>query len=626
MSAGTEMLEQPSAPDKNGRDGGPSRNGAGMPATDISNPAYFHKVVDCQWACPAHTPVPEYIRLIAAGRYTDAYMVNWKSNVFPGILGRTCDRPCEPACRRGRVEEEPVAICRLKRVAADNKDDISALLPPKPAKKNGKRIALVGAGPASLTVVRDLAPLGYELVLFDGDKLGGGMVRSQIPRFRLPVEVIDEEVDYILDRGFVETRFGTRIDSMKSLLAEKFDAVFVGSGAPRGRDLEIPGRQEAAKNIHIGIDWLSNVSFGHIEKIGKRVIVLGGGNTAMDCCRTSRRLGGDDVKVIVRSGFEEMKASPWEKEDAMHEGIPIFNFLVPKEFTHKAGKLTGVTFEKVVAKKDEKGRRQLVPSGEPDQHFECDDVLVAVGQENAFPWIERDCGIEFDKWNMPKVNEATFQSSNPKVFFGGDAAFGPKNIIWAVAHGHDAAVSIDKFCSGEDVAKRPPPMTNLMSQKMGIHEWSYDNDISNSLRHKVPMRDQKIALKDIKAEVELGFDQKLGYAETQRCLNCDVQTVFAAPLCIECDACADICPVDCITFTPNAAEPQLRHMLNAPADNLTQDLYVSAPLKTTRVLVKDEDVCLHCGLCAERCPTGAWDMQKFLLEITHATEARCSRA
>ncbi|MBS4081965.1 MAG: FAD-dependent oxidoreductase [Rhizobiales bacterium] len=597
-----------------------------MPPTDISNPAYFHKVVDCQWACPAHTPVPEYIRLIAAGRYTEAYMVNWKSNVLPGILGRTCDRPCEPACRRGRVEEEPVAICRLKRVAADNKSDISALLPPKPAKKNGKRIALIGAGPAALTVVRDLAPLGYELVVYDADKKGGGMIRSQIPRFRLPEEVIDEEVGYILDRGFVETRFGTRIDSMKQLLSENYDAVFVGSGAPRGRDLELPGRKEAAKNIHIGIDWLSNVSFEHIDKIGKRVIVLGGGNTAMDCCRTSRRLGGDDVKVIVRSGFDEMKASPWEKEDAMHEGIPIFNFLVPKEFTHKNGKLTGVTFEKVVAKQDDKGRRQLVPSGEPDQHFECDDVLIAVGQENAFPWIERDCGIEFDKWNMPKVNETTFQSTNPKVFFGGDAAFGPKNIIWAVAHGHDAAVSIDKFCNGEDVSKRPPPMTNLVSQKMGIHEWSYDNDISNELRHKVPMRDQKIALKDIRAEVELGFDQKLGYAETQRCLNCDVQTVFSAPLCIECDACMDICPVDCISFTPNAPEPDLRQMLSAPADNLTQDLYVSVPLKTSRVLVKDEDVCLHCGLCAERCPTGAWDMQKFLLEITHATEARCSRA
>jgi formate dehydrogenase beta subunit len=630
MTAGTEVLDREGrrtpAPDKAGNGVGHSGGGAGMPPTDIRDPAYFHKVVDCQWACPAHTPVPEYIRLIAAGRYTDAYMVNWKSNVFPGILGRTCDRPCEPACRRGRVEAEPVAICRLKRVAADNKDDIGDLLPPKPAKKNGKRVALIGAGPASLTVVRDLAPLGYELVLFDGDKRGGGMIRSQIPRFRLPEEVIDEEVDYILDRGFIETRFGTHIDSMKALLAENFDAVFVGSGAPRGRDLDIPGRKEAAKNIHIGIDWLSNVSFEHIDKIGKRVIVLGGGNTAMDCCRTSRRLGGEDVKVIVRSGFEEMKASPWEKEDAMHEGIPIFNFLVPKEFTHKDGKLTGVTFEKVVAQKDEKGRRQLLPSGEPDQHFECDDVLVAVGQENSFPWIERDNGIEFDKWNMPKVDDITFQSTNPKVFFGGDAAFGPKNIIWAVAHGHDAAISIDKFCQGEDVSKRPPPMVNLMSQKMGIHEWSYDNDISNELRHKVPLRDQKIALKDIKSEVELGFDAMLGYSETQRCLNCDVQTVFTTSLCIECDACVDICPVDCITFTGNAPEAELRGKLNAPAEELTQDLYVSTLLKTNRVMVKDEDVCLHCGLCAERCPTGAWDMQKFLLDMTHATESSCCRA
>lgn len=626
MSAGTKILEHNSAPDRTSGEVAGSGARAGMPPTDISNPAYFHKVVDCQWACPAHTPVPEYIRLIAAGRYTDAYMVNWKSNVLPGILGRTCDRPCEPACRRGRVENEPVAICRLKRVAADNKEDITHLLPPKPGKKNGKRIALIGAGPSALTVVRDLAPLGYELVVFDADKQGGGMIRSQIPRFRLPEEVIDEEVGYILDRGYVDTRFGTRVESMKHLLSEDYDAIFVGSGAPRGRDLDIPGRKEAAKNIHIGIDWLSNVSFGHVEVIGKRVIVLGGGNTAMDCCRTSRRLGGEDVKVIVRSGFEEMKASPWEKEDAMHEGIPILNFLVPKAFTHQGGKLTGVTFEKVAAKTDERGRRQLVPTGEPDQHFECDDVLIAVGQENAFPWVERDCGIEFDKWNMPKVDEITFQSTNPKVFFGGDAAFGPKNIIWAVAHGHDAAISIDKFCSGTDVADRPPPLTNLMSQKMGIHEWSYDNDISNELRHKVPMQDQRIALKDIRAEVELGFDRKLGYAETQRCLNCDVQTVFEAKLCIECDACADICPVDCITFTPNAPEPQLRHMLNAPADNLTQELFVSAPLQTSRVLVKDEDVCLHCGLCAERCPTGAWDMQRFLLEITHAAEAKCSHA
>ena len=594
-----------------------------MKPTNIGNPDYFHKVVDCQWACPAHTPVPEYIRLIAAGRYADAFMINWESNVFPGILGRTCDRPCEPACRRGRVEEEPVAICRLKRVAADYKGDIRDRLPKPAERSNGKRIALIGAGPASLTVARDLAPIGYELVVFDSDPRAGGMIRSQIPKFRLPEEIIDEEVAYITGLG-MEMRLGQRIDSLKALLADDYDAIFVGCGAPRGRDLPIPGRHEAAANIHIGIDWLSSVSFGHISKIGKRVIVLGGGNTAMDCCRSSRRLGGEDVKVIVRSGFEEMKASPWEKDDAMHEDIPILNMLVPKEFTHAGGKLTGVLFEKVKAERDAKGRRRLVPTGEPDQHFECDDVLVAVGQENAFPWIERDIGIEFDQWDMPVVDEVTMGSTNPKVFFGGDSAFGPKNIIWAVAHGHQAAISIHKLCQNEDVRDRPPPMVTLASQKMGIHEWSYDNDISLDLRFKVPHRDKLMALKDIKAEVELGFDDKLAFAEAQRCLNCDVQTVFTDALCIECDACVDICPVDCISFTENGEEPELRLRLSAPAMNETQDLYVSGALKTGRVMVKDEDVCLHCGLCAERCPTGAWDMQRFLLDVAQAEHACCS--
>ncbi|MFL6973091.1 MAG: FAD-dependent oxidoreductase [Xanthobacteraceae bacterium] len=588
-----------------------------MKPTDIANPDYFHKVVDCQWACPAHTPVPEYIRLIAAGRYTDAYMINWRSNVFPGILGRTCDRPCEPACRRVRVENEPVAICRLKRVAADYKDDIRARLPRPAAVKNGKRIALVGAGPASLTVARDLAPLGYSCVVFDCDPQAGGMMRSQIPKFRLPDSVIDEECGYILDLG-IEFVGGRRIDSLKALLAENWDAIFVGCGAPRGRDLDIPGRKEAAANVHIGIDWLSNVSFGHIHKIGQRVIVLGGGNTAMDCCRSSRRLGGEDVKVVVRSGFEEMKASPWEKEDAMHEGIPIFNYLVPKEFTHESGRLTGVLFEKVHAVRDDKSRRQLVPTGEPDQHFPCDDVLVAVGQENAFPWIERDVGIEFDRWEMPKIDPKTMRSTHPKVFFGGDAAFGPKNIIWAVAHGHEAAVSIDKMLNGEDIDDRPAPAVELISQKMGIHEWSYDNEIALDRRYRVPLRDKVVALRDIRTEVELGFDPQLALAEAGRCLNCDVQTVFTPQLCIECDACVDICPMDCITFTENGEEAALRKRLTAPAKNLTQDLYVADGLKTARVMVKDEDVCLHCGLCAERCPTGAWDMQKFFLDMTHA--------
>jgi formate dehydrogenase (NADP+) beta subunit len=592
--------------------------------TDITNPDYFHKVVDCQWACPAHTPVPEYIRLIADRRYTDAFMVNWWSNVFPGILGRTCDRPCEPACRRGRVEKEPVAICRLKRVAADNKGDISSYLPKIPPEKNGKRIALVGAGPASLTVARDLMPFGYHCVLFDGDVKGGGMMRTQIPRFRLPEGVTDEEVDLILEMG-VETRFGEHVRSLKALLSHDWDAVFVGCGAPRGRNLEIPGRQEAANHIHIGIDWLSSVSFGHIDKIGRRVVVLGGGNTAMDCCRSSRRLGGEEVTVVVRSGFEEMKASPWEKEDAMHEGIPILNWLVPKEFTHERGRLTGVLFEKVKAEYDARGRRNLVATGEPDQLIPCDDVLIAVGQENAFPWIERDIGIEFDRWDMPKVDPKTMQSTLPNVFFGGDAAFGPKNIIWAVAHGHDAAISIDKLCHGEDVRDRPPPGVTLVSQKMGIHEWSYDNDISNDLRYKVPLRDTSVALKDIKVEVELGFDEKLGYLEAERCLNCDVQTVFTGSLCIECDACVDICPMDCITFTENGTEDELRGRLMAPALNLDQDLYIGDSLKTGRIMVKDEDVCLHCGLCAERCPTGAWDMRKFLLDMAIAGPACRSR-
>ncbi|HEX3099231.1 MAG TPA: FAD-dependent oxidoreductase [Usitatibacter sp.] len=605
-----------------------------MKPTDIAAPQYFHKVVDCQWACPAHTPVPEYIRLIAQGRYGDAYMVNWESNVFPGILGRTCDRPCEPACRRGRVEEgssdsekkpggekpEPVAICRLKRVAADYKEDIRSRLPKPAARRNGRRVACVGGGPASLTVARDLAPLGYDVTIFDSDTRAGGMIRTQIPRFRLPESVIDEETGYVLGLG-VDFRAGHRIDSLKALLGEGYDAIFVGSGAPRGRDLDIPGRKEAAANIHIGIDWLSSVSFGHIEKIGKRVIVLGGGNTAMDCCRSSRRLGGEDVKVIVRSGFQEMKASPWEKEDAAHEGIPILNYLVPKAFLHREGRLTGVSFEKVKAVYDERGRRSLVPTGEPEQVHECDDVLVAVGQENAFPWIERDIGIEFDRHGMPVVDPLTHASTNPRIFFGGDAAFGPKNIIWAVAHGHEAAISIDLLCDGVDVRLRPAPMTTLRSQKMGIHEWSYDNQVAIDARYKVPLKELSIALKDIRQEVELGFDPKLALKEAQRCLNCDVQTVFAPKLCIECDACVDICPMDCITFTADGEEAEVRARLNAPAADATQDLYVGGPLKTGRIMAKDEDVCLHCGLCAERCPTGAWDMQKFLLTMTHAGPA-----
>lgn len=591
-----------------------------MKPTNIQDPEYFHKVVDCQYACPAHTPVPEYIRLIAQERYTEAYMINWDSNVFPGVLGRTCDRPCEPACRRGRVEEEPVAICRLKRVAADNKGDVKSLMPQAPFKSNGKKIALIGAGPASLTVARDLAPVGYEIHLYDEQKSGGGFMRSQIPSFRLPEQVLNDEVGYVLDLG-IHTHFNQYVTSLKEILDQNYDAVFVGSGAPKGRDLNIAGREEGKDNIHIGINWLASVAFEHTTKIGKKVIVLGGGNTAMDCCRTARRLGGEDVKVCVRSPFSEMKASPWEKEDAMHEDIPILDNHVPLSFVTKDGKLAGMQFDKVQAQLDENGKRKLVSTGEPPVFIEADDVLIAIGQENSFPWIERDL-MEFDQWNMPVVNETTFQSSNPKVFFGGDAAFGPKNVITAVAHGHHAAISIDLACQNKSLTDRPSPMVNLHSMKMGIHEWAYDSQVTTDKRFVVPMADKKKTLSDRKLEVELGFDGGTGYKEAERCLNCDVETVFTESKCIECDACVDICPTTCITFTTNEEnEADLRQKLNMPANNLTQDLYVSAELPTKRVMVKDENVCLHCGLCAERCPTSAWDMQKFFYNTTKAHTA-----
>lgn len=590
-----------------------------MTPTDTQNPEYYHKVVDCQYACPAHTPVPQYIRLIAAEKYTEAYMINWESNVFPGILGRTCDRPCEPACRRVRVEEEPVAICRLKRVAADNKGDVKQHMPKGPFISNGKKIALIGGGPASLAVARDLAPMGYEIHLFDEQIAGGGMMRSQIPAFRLPEEVLNEEVNYILDLG-IHTQFLTYVDSLKGVLEKKYDAVFVGTGAPRGRDLpKLPGRQEADAFIHIGIEWLASVAFEHTHKIGKKVIVLGGGNTAMDCCRTSRRLGGDEVKVVVRSPFSTMKASPWEKEDAMHEDIQIFDNHVPLSFEMADGKLTGMTFQKVKAVFDEKGKRQLIPTGEPDVFIAADEVLIAIGQENSFPWIERDLGLEFDDWEMPVVDKVTFQSTIPKVFFGGDAAFGPENVITAVAHGHQAAVSMHLYCEGKDITKRPSPYTNLFSTKMGIHEWSYDSEVARDQRYIVPQAAKEITLLDRKKEVELGFDAPTGFKEAQRCLNCDVQTVFSEDRCIECDACMDICPTSCITFTANAGEMDLRKSLLVPAENLTQDILVSDQLKTGRVMVKDEDVCLHCGLCAERCPTSAWDMQQYFYGVTKAS-------
>ncbi len=588
-----------------------------MKPTNAGDPEYFHKVVDCQYACPAHTPVPEYIRLIAEEKYTEAYMINWESNVFPGILGRTCDRPCEPACRRGRVDKKPVAICRLKRVAADNKGDVKHLLTKIPKEKNGKKIALIGGGPASLTVARDLAPLGYEIHLFDEWHKGGGMMRTQIPSFRLPEEVLDEEVNFITDMG-IHTHYNHYVKSMKEVLEKDYDAIFVGTGAPNGRDLKLPGREEAGENVHIGIEFLANIAFEHKDSIGKKVIILGGGNTAMDCCRTSRRIGGEDVKVVVRSEFEKMKASPWEIEDAKAEDIPIMNNMPPKEFVVENGKLKGMIFEHVRVEYDINGKRSLIPTGEPDTFIEADDIIIAIGQDNAFPWIERDLGIEFGKWDIPVLDNVSFQSTLPKVFFGGDAAFGPENVITAAAHGHQAAISIHNFCERRDVMDRPEPMSNLFKQKMGIHEWMYDSPVVADNRYKVPHEKKETALKDRKVEVELGFDESTGFKEAQRCLNCDVQTIFQEVKCIECDGCTDICPTSCITFTTNGEEEELRTRLNAPAENWNQDLYISDVLPTKRIMIKDEDVCLHCGLCAERCPTSAWDMQKFLYGVTKA--------
>jgi NADPH-dependent glutamate synthase beta subunit-like oxidoreductase/ferredoxin len=586
--------------------------------TDIEDPEYFHQVIDCQFACPAHTAVPEYIRLISEKRYTDAYMLNWVSNVFPGVLGRVCDRPCEPACRRGRVEKEPVAICRLKRVCADNRDDVTSLFPPIPRQKNGKKIALIGGGPASLTVARDLMPLGYEIDLYDDQEKGGGFMRSQLPSFRLPESVLATEVNYILDMG-VTTHFNHRVESMKAMLTKGYDALFVGTGAPRGRDLpDLPGRSEGGPWIHVGIDWLAGVVFGHVTKIGKRVLVLGGGNTAMDCCRTARRLGGEEVRVVVRSPRAEMKASSWEIEEALHEDIPIIDNHVPLEFVIEKGTLTGMRFDKVRAVQDAAGKRRLESTGELPVFMACDEVLLAVGQMNAFPWIEPDAGIDFDAQGLPVLDLRTLQSSLPQVFFGGDAAFGPRNIITAVAHGHEAAISIDLFCQGTSLHQRPVPQVNLAGQKMGVHDWLYHNQIAETERQTVPMLAKAKTLKDRLLEVELGFDRQVGQTESLRCLNCDVQTVFRADLCIECDACVDACPESCINFIDNGTEEDLRTRLKAPATNLGQSLYVSGPLPTGRVMVKDENVCLHCSICAERCPTSAWEMQKFLYHSAQA--------
>jgi NADPH-dependent glutamate synthase beta subunit-like oxidoreductase/ferredoxin len=594
-----------------------------MKPTDTSNPDYFHKVVDCQWACPAHTDVPLYIRLIAQGRFSDAYIENRKSNVFPGILGRVCDRPCEPACRRGRVEERPVAICRLKRVAADHRDDIRDRLPKAAAESNGKRVALIGAGCASLTVANDLAPLGYEVTIFEALETTGGLMRTNIPQFRLPPKVLDEEIGYILEMG-VDLRLGQRIESMKDLLAEDFDAVFVGTGAPRGKNLEIPGRYES-ENIHIGIDWLESVAFDHIDSIGKRVLIIGVGNTAMDCCRTSLRLGADEVKVMARKPRGYFKASEWELEDAEEENVEILVNHSPKEFVIEGGKLVGMTFELMEYQVDDKGR---IDEGRfsGEKFIPCDDVILAIGQDNAFPWIERDIGIDFNRWDCPVVDPETMMCSRDGIFFGGDSAFGPKNIIWAVAHGHEAAISIHKHCHGSDIGDRLPRGINLASQKMGVHEWSYSNDYDPSARRLMPHVDLKERFKKLDIEVELGFTVEQTIQEVERCLNCDIQTVFTAKLCIECDACIDICPVSCLTITQDGDEPDLRARLSAPAGNLDQALFVSDGLpQTARVMVKDEDLCVHCGLCAERCPTGAWDMQKSTVLIPYAADEPTTR-
>jgi formate dehydrogenase (NADP+) beta subunit len=589
-----------------------------MRPTDVRNPDYYHRVVDCQWACPAHTNVPEYIRLIAQGRFTDAYLLNRESNVFPGILGRTCDRPCEPACRRGRVDGKPVAICRLKRVAADNRGEVKHLLPKAATERNGKAIALIGAGPASLTVVNDLMPLGYACTIFEKLPRPGGLMRVNIPAFRLPEQVLDEEIDYIVDMG-VEVRYNSPIDSLKALLDEGgFDAVFVGSGAPKGKELEIPGRHETDQ-IFIGIEWLESIHFGHVDSVGKRVLIIGVGNTAMDCCRSSKRLGATDVKVIARKTRRYFKASPWELEDAEEEGVEIIENLQPVRFVIENGVLTGMEFEKFRSTETDKGLKQEVIGREI---LPCDTVVLAIGQDNAFPFIERDMGLEFGKWDMPVVDKTTFMSTRPGVFFGGDAAFGPANIIWAVEHGHQAAISIHNYCQGVPLTERPPQGMTLASTKMGLHEWAYSNNYDPSPRQKMVHVDLPIRFESMKTEVEKGFTAEQTRLEVERCLNCDIETFFTDSLCIECDACIDICPVDCLTMAPNAEEPDLRGMLLAPATNLDQSLFVSGPLKqTARVMVKDENVCLHCGLCAERCPTYAWDMRKFMLQVPYAKQA-----
>ncbi|MFN9086174.1 MAG: FAD-dependent oxidoreductase [Gemmatimonadaceae bacterium] len=588
-----------------------------MAATDVSDPQYYHRVVDCQWACPAHTNVPGYIRLIAQGRYTESYLLNRESNVFPGILGRTCDRPCEPACRRGRVEETPVAICRLKRVAADHRDEIKDRLPKAPAVKNGKRVALVGAGPSALTVANDLLPLGYDVTIYEKNDKPGGLMRINIPSFRLPVQVLDEECGYVIDMG-AQMRYNTPVTSLKALLDEGYDAVYVGSGAPKGKELDIPGRWDAPSQVHLGIEWLANVHFKHVTQIEPRVVIIGVGNTAMDCCRTAKRLGATDVKLESRRGRKHFKASPWELEDAEEEQVEIIENHAPKRMVVENGRLVGMEFDVLQWTEDATGKQTSTVTG--TTIIPCDSVILAIGQDNAFEWIERDIGVAFDPKGMPRVDKTTHQSTHPQVFFGGDAAWGPENIIWAVAHGHQAAISIDLQCMGRNVAERPPYGMTLSSAKMGMHSWAYDNDYDAAKRAKMQHEELHKRFTDLHVEVELGFTADQIASEVSRCLNCDIQTHFTASACIECDACVDVCPTNCLTITTNSSPvDELRTRLSAPALNLDQDIYVSESLpQTKRVMVKDEDVCLHCGLCAERCPTAAWDMQLFDLKKPYA--------
>ncbi len=589
-----------------------------MRPTDVGTPLHYHKVVDCQYACPAHTNVPEYLRLIAQGEYSESYLLNRESNVFPGILGRTCDRPCEPACRRGRVDGTPVAICRLKRVAADLRDDITDRLPTAPAVKNGKRIAMIGCGPSSLTVANDLLPLGYDVTIYEKHSQAGGLMRFNIPAFRLPAQVLDDETGYVINMG-ATVKYNTSVDSLKSLLNEGYDAVYVGSGAPKGKELDIPGRWDgnAKDAVHIGIEWLGSVHFGHIEKIEPRVLIIGVGNTAMDCCRTSKRLGATDVKVIARRSRKYFKASPWELEDAEEEQVEIVENHAPKRFVYENGTLTGMEFE--VLEWTESGGKQK-STVKSTVIIPCDSVILAIGQDNAFPWIERDIGITFGEWDMPEVDKITHQSTNPQVFFGGDAAWGPQNIIGAVEHGHQAAVSIHQFCQELSPAERLPFGMNLVSVKNGMQSWAYSNDFNPSPRAKMTHEELVKRFSGVGVEVELGFSAEQTATEVQRCLNCDIETHFESKLCIECDACVDVCPTSCLTIAP-ATETldELRTKLSAPAMNLTQDIYTSNPLpQTKRLMVKDEDICLHCGLCAERCPTAAWDMRKFELVVPYA--------